>query len=360
MGHKLTARDVRRVRVASLGLDGRFATGAGADDVVAAASGLLAVQGQDLGQVLWALGLRAGATVTQVREAFTRGDLVWLWPLRGTLHALAADDLPWLLSLTGERMRRAAARRREQLGIADRDLEAARTAAVSLMHGGGASRATLLAAFVDAGQGVAAGRGYHLIVDLAVQGVLALGPFDGTEHLFVLLDELVPDLVVTPRATAVRTLVERYVRGHGPATPADVARWCGLPLGDLRPALADLADAGVVTSVEIPSGPAWVVPDALDAAPRATGVLLLPGFDELVLGYADRTATLTTAHETLIVPGGNGVFKPVVVADGRAVATWTAGRDGSVSAEPLSRPLTAAVERGVRVQARHVERFRAG
>ena len=341
------------MRAWSLGLDGRLANGRGADDVVHVASGLLALQGQDLGHVLDALALRAGASLDDVRAAFTRGDLVRSWPVRGTLHALAAADLPWLLSLTGERTRRAGARRREQLGITDDDLEVARVTVEHLLRGGrSASRATLLEALADAGQGVSAGRGYHLVVDLACCGVLALGPFDGTEQQLVLLDELVPEPVVPDPHEAVRWLVERYVRGHGPVTLADAARWCALPLGMLRPALAELVAEGTLAAVEIPSGPAFVVPDALGATSRTTGVLLLPGFDELVLGYADRTATLAREHEPHVVPGGNGMFKPIVVDDARAVGTWSVARDGTLVAEAFDGSLTARVERGMRAQAR--------
>ena len=38
---------------------------------------------------------------------------------------------------------------------------------------------------------------------------------------------------------------------------------------------------------------------------------LLPPFDELLVAY-----------NNLIVPGGNGIFNPIVVIDGRGVGTW--------------------------------------
>ena len=50
--------------------------------------------------------------------------------------------------------------------------------------------------------------------------------------------------------------------------------------------------------------------------------LLLPGFDEYILGYGDRSHALTREQEALVVPGGNGIFRPTVIHRGRAVATW--------------------------------------
>jgi len=42
----------------------------------------------------------------------------------------------------------------------------------------------------------------------------------------------------------------------------------------------------------------------------------------LILGYRDRSATLDPAHEALVVPGGNGMFKATVVEKARAIGTW--------------------------------------
>jgi hypothetical protein len=47
-----------------------------------------------------------------------------------------------------------------------------------------------------------------------------------------------------------------------------------------------------------------------------------PGFDELVLGYKDRSLLLEPGQLDAVVPGGNGVFRPTLVRDGRVVGTW--------------------------------------
>jgi hypothetical protein len=57
--------------------------------------------------------------------------------------------------------------------------------------------------------------------------------------------------------------------------------------------------------------------------PTARGrALALPGFDEYLLGYKDRALMLAKEHTPAIIPGGNGVFQPTVVRDGRVVGTW--------------------------------------
>ena len=98
----------------------------------------VALQGQDLPAVLRAIALRsrAGTTVDDVRAAFDRGELVRSWPVRGTLFATTPSHLRNLLSLTGERIHRSTARRREQLGLDDATLERAREIALPLLPPG--------------------------------------------------------------------------------------------------------------------------------------------------------------------------------------------------------------------------------
>ena len=51
-------------------------------------------------------------------------------------------------------------------------------------------------------------------------------------------------------------------------------------------------------------------------------VHLLPGFDQYMLGYTDRSAALDPAHCQKIVPGNNGMFMPTIVIRGRIAGTW--------------------------------------
>jgi hypothetical protein len=82
------------------------------------------------------------------------------------------------------------------------------------------------------------------------------------------------------------------------------------------------------------------VPDRLAACrAEARGVVLLPGFDEFVLGYRDRTTILAPEFAERIVPGNNGMFRPTVVLDGQIVGTWQwtgRGAKRTVTATPFT------------------------
>ena len=305
---------------------------------------LTAVQAQELPGALTSVALRtAGGTRAGVEAALDAGEVVRSWPMRGTLHLTAAEDLPWLLDLLGERALAGAANRRAALQLTDDDVERARELAVAALSGGRRlSRAELLTVFTEGGVATTAQRGYHLLWFLAQTGTLVLGPTDGAgDQLFVLLAEWVPHPRRLGRDEALGELALRFFRSHGPATVKDLVRWAGVLVRDVKAGLAVAGDR--LAPLDVDGVPHWMDPETPDrlAACRddAGRVLLLPGFDEIVLGYADRTCTVPAAFSDFLVPGGNGVFRPTVLTGGRAVATWrTTGRGArrSVQVEPFT------------------------
>lgn len=318
------------------------------DDVAtsAAVSRLLAVQAQDLPGALTSIALRTrGGTVDDVCEAFDARVLVRSWPMRGTLHVVMVEDLRWMLDLLTARPLEAARRRREQvLDLTDDDVRRAHRVAERVLAGRAVPRQELLDAWEHHDVPTTIGRGYHLISTLAHMGVLCLGPVVGREQLLVLVEEWVPQTRSVGRDEALGRLALRYFRGHGPATLQDLVRWAGIGVRDARLGLA-LASESLETvwcdDVEYHLDPA--VPDLLaQHRDEARGTFLLPGFDEMVLGYADRSPTVPPEFARRIVPGGNGVFRPTVLHDGVAVGVWrTTGRGdnggvrGAIVAEPF-------------------------
>ena len=108
-------------------------------------------------------------------------------------------------------------------------------------------------------------------------------------------------------------------------TDQDFARWAGITLGDARGrACATRPGSRRASSTASSTGSHAERADAR-AAPRrpAARTYLLAGFDEYLLGYKDRDAMLDPAHAGKVVPGANGVFRPMVVIGGQIVGTWT-------------------------------------
>src|SRR4051794_4049001 len=85
---------------------------------------MLAMQAQDFAGSLWAVAARdrADETRADIERALTDGRLVRSWPMRGTLHLTAAEDLRPLLTVSAPRSLAASRGRRAQLGLTEEDL----------------------------------------------------------------------------------------------------------------------------------------------------------------------------------------------------------------------------------------------
>lgn len=311
-----------RRRLARLRLAAQLLSSAPARHAADAVRWMLAMQAQDERGVKWSVGLRtAGATEADVEAACDAGEIVRSWPLRGTLHLVAAEDLPWMLGLTAERAIASADARRAVLGITLAEVERAREIAIEALPGRTAlTRAALLTAIADSGVSTGGQRGYHLLWYLAQTGTLVLGPTDGRQQIFARLDAWVSNPRRLDRDEALGELAVRYFRSHGPAGVEDLARWSGLPLRDVRNGIA--VGGAALATLEIVGRRYVVAAEAADASDRPDGVRLLPGFDEYLLGYRDRSVVLAPEHSDAIVPGGNGMFRATIVADGEVVGTW--------------------------------------
>jgi hypothetical protein len=304
---------------------------------------LTAVQGQEFPGALTSVALRTRSRLRKdVEAALDAGEIVRSWPMRGTLHLVAAEDLPWLLDLLAPRMLASSAGRRAGLGLDEATYVRARELTEATLSGGRRlRRRALLDSWAAAGVSVEGQRGAHLIGQLAQSGVICLGPLDGAEQCLVLLDEWIRHPRRLDRDEALRELALRFFTGHGPATVADLARWAATTLRDARAGLA--AARSELAVVEVDGVEHFLdprTPDVLaDHRSEARGVFLLPGFDEYVLGYGDRSAVLDPGFAERIVPGGNGMFRPTVVHDGRIVGTWGwtgRGAQRTVTATPFT------------------------
>lgn len=345
-----TLRDVSLLRLAAQRLVGeRHPT------VAATVRTMTALQGQDLPGVLCSAALRTdGGSLTGVRAAMDAGEVVRSWPMRGTLHLVAAEDLGWMIAIGAPRVATSAARRQGELGLDTATLSKATALAVGALEGGRAlRRRDLFAVWQEAGISTEGQRGAHLLGHLAVSRVVCLGPTAGSEQALVLLDEWVPRPRELAGEEAVAEWALRYFRSHGPATVADFAWWTGLKISDSRAAHATVA--GQLERLDVGGETYWLdpaTPARLDTCrAEARAVHLLPGFDELLLGYRDRSAVLDKDHADRLVPGGNGMFKASVVAGGRVVGTWrrpARGSDDGPEATPFTtfgRGVPAAITR---------------
>jgi hypothetical protein len=163
-----------------------------------------AMQAQDYLGSLWAVGQRLpDGTEACVEQAIASRRLVRTWPMRGTLH--------------------------------------------------------LVAALERAGVSAAGQRGIHLLGFHAQQGLVCIGPRRGRQPVFVLVDEWLPPAPHLEGEAALREMARRYFQSHGPATAEDFAWWAGLTRKEVAVAMDGLptTDARPARGRQAALLPAW-------------------------------------------------------------------------------------------------------
>ncbi len=351
-------------------LEGRLANQLIAGSTATTASEVLtalgAQQGQDHSGALWSIGLRLpNATADDIERAIAEHAIVRTWAPRGTLHFIPAADLAWMLAVfTGPAVLAATARRHEALELRRATFLRCEKLVVRALRGGcPMTRSAVMALLDRSGIATSNQRGYHRSLSsrqLPRGSATLLRPaaYDASEPTFVLIDEWLPGARRLDRDEALATLAKRYFASHGPATTKDFARWTGLPAADARAGFESarslLVERRIGDAVYWAAAPG---PEASRPAPR--GAYLLPGFDEYMLGYTDRSAALAPEHAGKIVPGGNGVFRPTIVLGGRVVGTWscvTTKKASSVRLDSFER-LAPAARKAISGAAGHYGRF---
>jgi hypothetical protein len=280
-----------------------------------------ASQAQDYLGALWAIGLRTpGASEATVEAAIAAKALVRTWPMRGTIHFVAPADARWMLELLTPRVVQNTQGRLRELGLDAQTIAASGEVLARALAGGKQlTRGELRAALEAAGIATEGQRGNHIFGQLAMERLICFGARAGKQPTFTLLDEWAPGAKSLPRDEALAALALRYFSSHGPATLQDLVWWAGLTVADAR---AGLAAAAPQLGRELIDGREHYGPREAPEAGELPLAFLLPPFDEFLVAYRDRSASLDPSYANLVVPGGNGIFNPIVVIDGRVSGSW--------------------------------------
>lgn len=330
-----------------------------AENALIAARTLIGAQAQVHSAAVLQLRARseAGAREADIdRFLYQDRALVKLWAQRSTLHLMHADDLPMILGL-----------RREYVagyhnwyakeGLSRDQVDTLVTAVVRTLEQGTHSRMDLSRRLVPT-----LGEWARPMLEHSWGGIIKLacalghvchGPAErgdgegSREALFVHLAQwLGHDPAVPDARTAMADLARRYLAVYGPATPADFKKFVGFYAGPAQQAFADLG--GEIVPVTLAGKKAYVLerdlPDLMAAEPAEGQISVLGLFDPYLLAHADTGQYLDERFRPAVYRVA-GWISPVILRQGRVVATWThktmAGAGGkgawAVQVTPLER-----------------------
>jgi len=276
-------RDIARWRLRSQHLVAPHA--ASASDVIGR---LLAVQAENPSQAMWAVASRTQEPdQADLATLLDDGAVLRTHVLRPTWHFARAEDIGWLLDLTGPRVRRVTGQQLKRAhGLDEPGIAHAVDAAAQALAGRGSlTRAQLADELRDRGVQTTGQLVMILLAHAELEGLICSGPLADGEHTYALMSERVPAPRRLQRAEALAELALRYFTGHGPATERDLAYWATLTLTDVRAGLEQVRDR--LGSFEHDGRTFWHAPDTTPPGRQQPAGHLLQILDETYRGYQD-------------------------------------------------------------------------
>ena len=148
------------------------------------------------------------------------------------------------------------------------------------------------------------------------------GPWSfGSRPAYVAAGPVPPLADLATSATALQTLITRYLEGFGPASMLDLAQFAMVYRARAKEALQALGDR--LERLEGPNGealfdlPGTLRPDEeTPAAPR-----LMAMWDSVLLAYADRSRVIPPDYRALVIRS-NGDVLPTLLVDGYVAGVW--------------------------------------
>ena len=302
------------------------------EDVV---SHLCAIQAQEYRLMRWAVGMRLKRPSSKsFQEAFDKGRIIRLHLLRGTWQLVSAEDYWWLLQLFSDRGRRVIQgwMSANRISITDEEYDYVRKIIIEFVR----EKASVTGddinkMLIDKGVIMDKHRlSYHIRM-AELSGILCSGSLHPMKSTYSLAEQKIPRTEKIEHDEALERLARKYYTSRSPATLEDFVWWSGLNIGECKKALGLIK--GEIQKEKHKGREFYMHDKARVRGFKKGKTLLLPSYDEYLIGYKSRDVVLP---EEFRHRGHNnsGLFYPVVVKDGVICGNWKPFND-SLTVEPF-------------------------
>lgn len=279
-----------------------------------------AVQAQDYEMSKWAIGARLTNSHNDlVEHALNTNTIFRTHILRPTWHLVAATDIKWMLALTGPGVLKLLNPPLKKAGIDEQVLQLCmKTIEKMLAHKTALTRTEIMDQLSLQGIRTDELKASYIMMYAEQKGIVCNGPKKDKQHTYLLLDELVPGNTILSREEALAKLAKKYFVSHGPVTLQDFIWWSGLGVKDARLGLEAVKHELLC---EKTGEQEYWFKSLQNISGKQTHTYFLPAFDQYIIGYKDRTASLHPTHFGKVVTN-NGIFKPSIIKNGEVIGTW--------------------------------------
>lgn len=310
----MTQTDIARCRLASQQLlTTNYKT---APDMVAY---MAAVQGQEYGPAKWGLGLRLPHLDEQaIEKDLTDGKILRTHLLRPTWHLVAAQDIRWLLMLTGPRIMALNQSYYKKANLTAADFKKSYDILTKMLEGGKQRTREEIKAELARHQFPAdSTRMICLMMQAELDGLICSGAKKDKQFTYALLEERAPKAASKTREEALAELAHRYFTSRGPATLRDFSVWSGLNLTDCRKGLQMVESQFQSETV---GSEMYYFSESIRDQKSSHRLFLLPIYDEMIIGYKNREALLQDVSKSGLKI--DVVFDNMIIFDGQVIGSW--------------------------------------
>lgn len=326
------------------------------NDVIDVIDHMFAMQAQSFYDIPKALLLRSKNTnLSDIYDLFDKKEIVRHRPMRGTLHISSAKDYHWMRLILNRNPSAYVRRKEIELCLSDEIYKEAYKVAAQDIADGFITRKELFSIwsehFKREIQKCENEKSYlnNLMWAMDRKGLLIEGPIRNNQHCFI-------DAARLPKSDSKESsfifsgdeasydeayceVAYRYIKGHGPANISDLARWSGISRKISKKALEEnvkkgrikrygIGDDGLIDLKEVKNSydTYYALPGLYMGKVKFfeeyNNIMYLPRFDELYVGYENRSCLTDDEGENMICSAKNGSFIPIIIKGGRLTAVY--------------------------------------
>ncbi len=280
------------------------------------------VQAQDYNGSKWSIGLRlTDITDKYVEDALKSKKIVRTWANRGTLQFVNASDVLWMLELLAPILIKRNARRYRELGLDEQTFIKSENIFEDVLEGSdGIKRSELRIILEENGVSTDGQRFAYILQRASLDGYMHQGIAIKNDPVYHSMNKF--SRIDLNRNESLEEISKRYFYSHGPATLKDFVWWSGLAVNDAKIGLESIKSE--LKKYEIGDKIYWF--RGLELNKDSTSqdlpvVKIIPTYDDFLLGYKDRKASINEATKKFLQPK-NVTFSPTIIVDGVVIGTW--------------------------------------
>lgn len=287
-------------------------------------SHLGALQAQDYRMMRWAVAMRTKRPSEEAfRKAYNSGEIIRMHLLRCTWQLITAQDYGWMLELCAPKSIATLNgwMKSNKISIPeDEVLSVQQIIEQTIGDKTNITKENIAESLARNGMKMEDHRlSYHIRL-AELSGLLVSGDLHPSKATYGLASHKIKVATSINRDEALALLTTKYFQSRSPATLEDFVWWSGLSASDCKRGILLLGDQ---LHTESWNGRKFYLLDGCRTRGFRKGCsLLLPPFDEYLIGYKSRDVVLAPVHSHH-AHNNSGIFYPIIALDGVICGNWS-------------------------------------